>query len=197
MFYSNGNCYVLESNFEFSKEELLKLRSEIIERCSEIIHHDYEGSIGPNSRDNLRIRNYICFSISKNHSKSEGKVCRYVYEEYRFPYLISLIDRILKRDYSAIDEIICINKDREIIPFEERISRASLELDNIPNLNIKEKREKLDELENYLVQLEYNRKQVPVILYYEKVLNLLGIKLLGIKDETVEFDVPKLVINTY
>ena len=176
MFYSNGSYYVPESNFEFSKDELLKLRSEIIERCSEIIHHDYEGDAGPNTRDTLRIRNYICFSVSKKHSKSEGKINRYVYEEYRFPYLISLIDRLLKKDYTAIDEIICVNKAREIVPIEEKISRASLELDNISNLNIQEKRKKLDELEEYLVQLEYNKKQIPVILYYEKVLNILGIK---------------------
>ena len=176
MFYSNGSYYVPESNFEFSKDELLKLRSEIIERCSEIIHHDYEGEAGPNTRDTLRIRNYICFSVSKKHSKSEGKINRYVYEEYRFPYLISLIDRLLKKDYTAIDEIICVNKAREVVPIEEKISRASLELDNISNLNIQEKRKKLDELEEYLVQLEYNKKQIPVILYYEKVLNILGIK---------------------
>ena len=90
--------------------------------------------------------------------------------------MISLIDRLLKKDYTAIDEIICVNKAREIVPIEEKISRASLELDNISNLNIQEKRKKLDELEEYLVQLEYNKKQIPVILYYEKVLNILGIK---------------------
>ena len=197
MFYSNGNCYVLDSNFEFSKEELLNLRSEIIERCSEIIHYDYEGSIGPNSRDNLRIRNYIHFSVSKNYSKNEGKVYRFVYEEYIFPYLISLIDRILKKDYSAIDEIININVDREIIPFEERIKRTSLELDSISNFDIREKRMKLDELENYLIQYEYNKRQVPVFSYYEKVLNVLGIRKVEIVSEKTEFDVPKLVINAY
>lgn len=197
MFYSNRNCYVLDSNFKFSREELLNLRSEIIERCSEIIHHDYEGYFGPNSKDSLRIRNYIYFSVSKNHSKSEGKIYRYVYEEYKFPYLVSLIDRILKKDYSAIDEIINVSVDKEIVPFEEKINRASLELDSIPNLNIREKRMKLDELENYLVQLEYNRKQIPVFSYYEKVLVLLGIKKVEVLKEKCEIDIPKLVINAY
>lgn len=197
MFYSNGNCYVLDSDFKFSKNELLSLRREIIDRCSEIIHHDYEGNSGPDSRDDLRIRNYIHFSVSKNHLKGEGKIFRYVYEEYKFPYLVSLIDRILRKDYSAIDELINVNINKENISLEERINRTSLELDSIPNLNIREKRIKLDELENYLIQLEYNKKQIPVFSYYEKVLNLLGIKKIEVVEETCEYDAPKLITHVY
>ena len=89
MFYSNENFYVLDSNFEFSKEELLSLRKEVIERCSEIIHHDYESYKGPDTRDTLRIRNFIHFSVSKNNSKRDEKISRYIYEEYKFPYLVN------------------------------------------------------------------------------------------------------------
>ena len=45
MFYSNG---ILDVEL---RDELLKIRREVIERCSEIIHHDYEATTGPNIRE--------------------------------------------------------------------------------------------------------------------------------------------------
>lgn len=195
MFYSNENFYVLDSNFEFSKEELLSLRKEVIERCSEIIHHDYESYKGPDTRDTLRIRNFIHFSVSKNNSKRDEKISRYIYEEYKFPYLVNLIDRILKRDFSAIDELIHINVSKENKPLIDKINIVNSELDSISNFNISEKRSKLDELENLLVQVEYNKRQVSVFPYYEKVLDLLGIRKVSVEEEKRNFSIPKLVIT--
>ena len=42
----------------FSKEEIEKLKLEIINNCSEIEHREYDGTHGPNYFDYLRIRNY-------------------------------------------------------------------------------------------------------------------------------------------
>ena len=171
------------------------MRKEVIERCSEIIHHDYESYKGPDTRDTLRIRNFIHFNVSKNNSKRDEKISRYIYEEYKFPYLVNLIDRILKRDFSAIDELIHINVSKENKPLIDKINIVNSELDSISNFNISEKRSKLDELENLLVQVEYNKRQVSVFPYYEKVLDLLGIRKVSVEEEKRNFSIPKLVIT--
>ena len=116
------------------------------------------------------------------------------FQEFLHSTRLPIIElELLDGDYLIIN----INVDKEIIPFEERIKRTSLELDSISNFDIREKRMKLDELENYLIQYEYNKRQVPVFSYYEKVLNVLGIRKVEIVSEKSEFDVPKLVINAY
>ncbi len=167
MFYSNG---ILDVEL---RDELLKIRREVIERCSEIIHHDYEATNGPNIRDPFKIRNYIHFPVSGS-SKIEGKTYRFVYEEYRYPYLVKLIDRLLNNDKRVFYELENIDFSKELVSFEEKIDRVSKELDSIPNKNIRDKREKLNELEYLLMQSEYNRRQVSVIPYYQMVIDLLN-----------------------
>lgn len=186
MFYSNE--IFLDDEV---RSELLIIRSEIIEKCSEIVHHDYESVSGPNLRDSLRFRNVIHFPVTRSILKSEGKIYRYVYDEYKFPYLVELIDRILKGDFTALIEILNINYEKELKPIQSKIDKASKELDMIDNLNIKDKRKKLDELEAYLEQLEYNKKQKSVILYYERVIDILGIK----REKESDVYVPKLAMN--
>ena len=166
MFYTNGNYLDVEL-----REELMRIRFEVIERCSEVIHHDYEGTNGPNTSNPFKIRNYIHFPVnSKSHH--EGKMYRFVYEEYKFPYLVKIIDKILMGDYRVIVELENIDFSKELVPFDEKLEKISSELDSIPNRNIREKREKLNELEYYLVQSEYNKRQVSVIPYYQTVLEL-------------------------
>ena len=167
MFYSNG---ILDVEL---RDELLKIRGEVIEKCSEIIHHDYEATNGPNIRDPFKIRNFIHFPVHGNN-KSDGKIYRFVYEEYRFPYLVKLIDKLLRNDIRVIDELEDIDMSKEIIPFVDKIEAVSKELDSIPNINIREKRIKLNELEYLLIQSEYNKRQVSVIPYYQIVLELLN-----------------------
>lgn len=167
MFYSSG--INLDSEL---RDKLLKIRNEVIESCSEIIHYDYEDTNGPSIRSSLKIRNFISFPISKS-SRTEGKVYRFVYEEYKFPYLVYIIDRILKNDRNAIDELYNMDFSKEIIPFENKIEKISCELDSIPNRNIKDKKAKLEELENLLVHAEYNKRQVSIVPYYQMVIDLL------------------------
>lgn len=166
MFYSNGTY--LDSEL---REELMRIRLEVIERCSEVIHHDYEATNGPNTSNPFKIRNYIHFPVNSKHH-SEGRVFRFVYEEYRFPYLVKIIDKLLRGNYSVIEELENIDLSKEIVPFEEKLEILSSELDSIPNRNIREKRNKLDELEYYLTQSEYNKRQVSVIPYYQMVLDV-------------------------
>ena len=128
MFYTNGNYLDVEL-----REELMRIRFEVIERCSEVIHHDYEGTNGPNTSN---------------------------------PF------KILMGDYRVIVELENIDLSKELVPFDEKLEKISSELDSIPNRNIGEKREKLNELEYYLVQSEYNKRQVSVIPYYQTVLEL-------------------------
>lgn len=165
MFCTNGNY--LDSEL---REELMRIRFEVIERCSEVIHHDYEATNGPNVSNPFKIRNYIHFPVSSK-SHHEGKMYRFVYEEYRFPYLVKIIDKLLRGNYSVIEELENVDLSKELVPFEEKIELLSRELDSIPNKNIREKREKLNELEYYLIQSEYNKRQVSVIPYYQMVLD--------------------------
>lgn len=181
-YFEEGTNLIKKYKVSYSKEELLLLRKEIIDNCSEIIHKDYETTTGPSSNDPLKIRNLVRCQIGvkeyrMNTLMPDRKLYRYIYDEYNFPYLVSLIDRLINGDVSALKEIFNINYDKELKPFQDKVDKASSELDSIDNLRVREKRAKLDELQRYLEQLEYNKKQVSVIPYYQKVIDYLNLEL--------------------
>ena len=58
-YFKEENGVLVKYKVNFSRVELLKLKSEIIEKSSEIIHRDFETTSGVKCNDSLRIRNLI------------------------------------------------------------------------------------------------------------------------------------------
>ena len=176
----------------FSKEELEKLKIEIINNCSEIEHHEYEGTHGPNKFDYLRIRNYKERFVRIQESRDslqwpDQRVYHYSYDEYKFPELVSTIDELLNGNVLVLDTIFNTNPESKIETIDERIRKASVELDAIDNLKITKKREKLDELQKLIELKKLNEKQKSVVPYYARLRELITLDLVDtITKEEIE-----------
>lgn len=176
----------------FSKEELEKLKMEVINNCSEIEHHEYEGTHGPNRFDYLRIRNYKERFVRIQESRDslqwpDQRVYHYSYDEYKFPELVSAIDELLNGNVLVLDTIFNTNPESKIETIDERIRKASAELDAIDNLKIAKKREKLDELQKLIELKKLNEKQKSVVPYYARLRELITLDLVDtITKEEIE-----------
>ena len=166
----------------FSKEELEKLKIEIINNCSEIEHHEYEGTHGPNEFDYLRIRNYKERFVRVEESRDslqwpDQRVYHYSYDEYKFPELVSVIDELLNGNVLVLDTIFNTNPESKGETIDEKIRKASEELDAIDNLKIAKKREKLDELQKLIELKKLNETQKSVVPYYARLRELITLDL--------------------
>lgn len=176
----------------FSKEELEKLKIEVINNCSEIEHHEYEGTHGPNEFDYLRIRNYKERFVRVDESRDslqwpDQRVYHYSYDEYKFPELVSVIDELLNGNVLVLDTIFNTNPESKGKTIDEKIRKASEELDAIDNLKITKKREKLDELQKLIELKKLNKKQKSVVPYYARLRELITLDLVDtITKEEIE-----------
>ena len=176
----------------FSKEELEKLKIEIINNCSEIEHHEYDGTHGPNEFDYLRIRNYKERFVRVEESRDslqwpDQRVYHYSYDEYKFPELVSVIDELLNGNVLVLDTIFNTNPESKCETIDEKIRKASEELDAIDNLKIAKKREKLDELQKLIELKKLNKKQKSVVPYYARLRELITLDLVDtITKEEIE-----------
>ena len=176
----------------FSKEELEKLKMEVINNGSEIEHHEHDGTHGPNEFDYLRIRNYKERFVRVQESRDslqwpDQRVYHYSYDEYKFPELVSVIDELLNGNVLVLDTIFNTNPESKGETIDEKIRKASEELDVIDNLKITKKREKLDELQKLIELKKLNKKQKSVVPYYARLRELITLDLVDtITKEEIE-----------
>lgn len=176
-FYDYKESTIDKYEINVDREKLIKLRREIIDNCSIIEHHEYQSTIIPAESLKIRNLNYKRNGIMEYKDVPDEPLFYITYDEYKFPQLVGIIDRILDDD---VDETIKLYNGKitdDYISFDEKISKISQELDDIDNLNIKEKRKKLEELENMLNLAKLNSNQKSVLDYYSKVKSLISFKL--------------------
>jgi len=121
---------ILKYEVIVDKELLSKLKYEIIEKCSLITHKDYQDTYLPKMYgidDYLKYRNYSEVKIGVReyndfYSMPED-LYRIKYDEYHFPYLVELLDKLLKDDIDVLKEIYNVNKKKEIMFIDEKINR--------------------------------------------------------------------------
>lgn len=177
MFYylkKKGNLEKYTVDIDY--DALKRLRLEIIFRCSEISHIEQNTTTTPNYFDYERIQNYTEKKVGRTdggfYTPAED-IYHVSYDYYEHPYLISIIDRLLKDDKSAISEILKPDYSKERDSFEKRISCLENEINNIPTCNTSAKVSKLKELEELIKKAELNKKQASVKRYYSKVKKLI------------------------
>ena len=185
MFYYNKKGNTLEKyEIDFNRRELENLKIQVINECSIIIHKEYEGlSIkAPNKYDYLKIRNYKEKLVGYNektdfYSSFKDEIYHYSYDEYNYPYLVKIIDKLLNREALFINEILepKIINPKELI--EEKIKQISEEIDLISNQDYNKKTEKLAELKKLLEIKRLNANEKPIQKYYIKLRELLDFKL--------------------
>ena len=164
------------------RDGLEKLKLEIINNCSMIIHHDCDTTKTPNYYDILRIRNYCEKKIgiyeSNDFYASRETLYHVVYDEYRYPYLIELIDRLLNNDEEALSEILNPNFEKEQISIDKMINILEEKYESISLREIGAKREMLEKLSQLYKLKELNKNQISVIEYYSKVKEFIELKLI-------------------
>lgn len=168
---------------EFDQEELQKLKIEIINNCSEITHREYDGTVEPNYYDYLKIRNFKRRKIgTKEHNDSlyypNKTLYHFSFDEYEYPYLVTLIEKILAGKTEAILEIFIPNTTKEKESLKTRIYKLTKEVDNLSASELIKNYSKLDKLQKLTKKLEINKNQKSVLEYYQKVQTLLTFKLI-------------------
>lgn len=170
---------VEKCSVEINKEELEKLRIEIIEKCSEIVHHEYDLS----SRlpedfvdDSLKIRNFKETKIGERdidpRKSPIKKLYHYSYDQLEYPYLITIINNMLKGKESAIEEILNPDFSKERKSIDEKIKELQEEL-NSKKLSVSEEILVLNRIKKLLETKKLNENQESVLEYYDKVKNLI------------------------
>lgn len=175
----------IRKKYEISldKAALERIKIEIINNCSRIKHHDYETTKTPNYFDYLKIRNYkeeeIGIRESRDFYSSDETLYHVIYDEYEYPYLVEIIDKLLNGEVNAIDEILNPNFEKEPICIDEEIASLKQEIETIflDNKNINKKIDKLNELKLLYEQKKLNENQISVIEYYTKVKEMISFKL--------------------
>lgn len=185
-YYNIENENIIKYEVSIDKENLEKLKREIIEKCSEI-SHIHEEAVGlPNYRNYDHVRNYkyeFLRKVERNDFYGTTLDIYLVdYDYYEHPELAKHIWYLLRGDTSIISQI--INPKIENIDEEKNIMNEQQQIIEILNNNkdtditkqlelLKENQEKLKE---YKAKKELNKNQVSVEPYYQKVLDCISFK---------------------
>lgn len=179
MVYLKRNNDVAEKyKVDFDKEQIEKLKNEIVNNCSFIEHKEYESDSSSISIDVNTVKNFTYNLIGKKEYFEEVKdVYFYQYDEYNPPYLVELINRLLKDDSSAIEEILDYDISHEL-SIDDKIALVNKEFIEIDPKDITKRKEKLKEIERLLKEQELNKDQQSVSLYYDKLIGLINFDLI-------------------
>lgn len=178
MVYLKRNNDVVEKyKVDFDKERIEKLKNEIVNKCSFIEHKEYE-SDSYISIDVNTVKNFMCNLIGKKEYFEEVRdVYFYQYDEYNPPYLVELINRLLKDDSSAIEEILNYDISHEL-SIDDKIALVNKEFIKIDSKDITKRKEKLKEIERLLKVQELNKDQQSIEFYYDQLIGLINFDLI-------------------
>ena len=184
MFYFKvANDVVEKYQVSFNKEEIEKLKKEIIRNCSNIVHREYYNESMPHFIDKSLIFNFHSTYIGEKEYFEETKdIYLFTFDEYEVPYLVKLIARLLKEDSSVLEEILNY-KEEEKVAIDEKINLVNQEY--LKESNIFKRQQRLKELESLLNEKDLNKNQQSTYLYYAKLLSFLNFELvdtLSLKD---------------
>jgi len=179
-YFKYGETEIEKYEVLYEKERIEAFKNQVIENCSEIEHYEYDGTNGPNEFDYIRIRNFSKIRIGirefNDFYSLPETLYHFIYDEYKYPYLVTLVDKLLSNDPSSINEILNPNFKLEKEPLDIRIKKASEILDSINNLDINKKKRELEELEKLVKLAKLNQYQKPVKNYYEMLQSLITLK---------------------
>ena len=183
-YYVKDGDSIQKYRVTYDKEQLEKLRVEIINNCSEIKHLEYTATDGPTYHDDiLQIRNLEIIKVGKTDNNDfysqERDLYHYSYDKYDFPYLVTLINLLLgQHNVHALYTILNPDYKMEKEPFDKRIEELNNMINSISNCETSKKMELLEKLEQLISQSKLNINQKPVNEYYEKVQSNISLELM-------------------
>ena len=172
----------------YNCEALNELRTRVIEEASQVTHHDYTSPHGPFYRrympPDLDIRNYkkISEGIKPWRMFEEVEIFRFIYDEYKYPYLVTLIDGLINGDEEVLDEIINPDFKQEFDPIKSSIQKLENKLFDLDLSKVKDKMNILNALKELYEVYEKHEYKLPIEKYYEELQGLLKYELKSTKE---------------
>ena len=178
MKYYNLKDDVIEKyNVTFDIKEIEKIKNEIINNCSDIEHKKYFSDYCPSFSKNDIIRNYKERRTGeiKEYFEETRFIYEYSYDRYVPPYLVNLLNDLLKGE-NVLEDVLTY-KVPDKLSIDVKIEEKEKELKDTDDKNTKVKIEKLKEYENLLELKKLNENQKPLSMYYDKLVSLFKFEL--------------------
>lgn len=177
-----NNDYDMIGKYEvvLDTDEIIKLRNEIIKKFSIRRHVEKEMSEYAISIMQTKASNIINFKKGElvgNNGNYNIYNCSY--DELTFPYIVSLIDRLLNNDTKAINEIYSTIGSSKI-DFEREIKLKKELISMIDDFKIDEKIRAYNDLKKLIQMSKLNEEIIESGEYYEKLQNLLSFNLVDV-----------------
>lgn len=178
MKYYNLKDDVIEKyNVTFDTKEIQKIKNEIINNCSDIVHKNYFSDYSPSFSKSDIIRNYQERRTGevKEYFEETRFIYEYSYDRYEPPYLVNLLNELLSGN-NVLEDILTY-KVLNSLPIDIKIDEKEKEIKNIDDKNTKIKIEKLKDYEKLLKLKKLNENQKPLSMYYDKLISLFKFEL--------------------
>ena len=148
-YYSKCDDKIRKLDVKFDNNKLEELKQEIIKNCSLITHYEYDATVFPENNMNRNIENlsYEFIGNRDNSNSPDRDVYHFSFDEYKFPYLVRLINELQNGNADSLYDIINPNYKMEEFVFgaklenlnDDKINKLINEIDNEINLNEKKK----------------------------------------------------------
>ncbi|MBR1376253.1 MAG: hypothetical protein IJ565_00335 [Bacilli bacterium] len=180
-YYVREGNVISKYNVIYDKVILKRLKREVIDNCSVIKKHEETTNYITDIVDgSYEIRNMTKKAIGEKEYYEETRTVYHItYDKYIYPRLVYIIDRLLKNDLSVLSELYAGTEDDANKILNDQIQLISDELDNIDNKDVYKKKQKLDELEHLLENVELNKNQKPIAPYYELLKSMINMTKVG------------------
>ncbi|MBE6141121.1 MAG: hypothetical protein E7172_06320 [Firmicutes bacterium] len=182
VYYSKCDDKIRKLDVKFDAEKLENIKQEIIKNCSLITHFEYDATVFPENNNIRNVENLFFEHIGNrdNSNSPDRNVYHFSFDEYKFPYLVRLINELQNGNSDALYEIINPNYEMEEKIFgckieelnNEKINNLIWEIDN-NSFDNSIKLVKLNQLNELIKQKELNKNRMPICFYYIKVRSLI------------------------
>ena len=180
--YLKNDEEIIKYECRFDEEELKKLKLKVQCACSIFRPEEFVGTRLPEYLDkNWEVRDVISVPTGDyldGDFGNWGYVYLYSYNRAHPPYLVHIIDDLIKEDYSKIVDVYLKRGINDNI-LQAEVDACILELKSVKEQNIDEKIKKLDELKELMKTVSINSSKESVVPYYDKLINMFQLKRLG------------------
>ena len=175
--YERNNNIIKKFEVFYDREKLEDLKDRIITNCSYVKH------IKTETTNPYAIKGTLDYEIRNLTYKENPPIDRFdhfednydvEYDKVTYPKLVGIIYSFLRNEVTAIKDL---NEYEIEYPTEFlslKIDMLNDEINNIPNTKFDLKRQKLDELQNLVLELDKNKDKTSTEVYFEELKTLIN-----------------------
>ncbi len=180
MFYYKENNGVIEKYaVDFDINAIETLKNKIIENCSYIKHVEKKDDYFPNFANKNLIKNFNSIKVGeKEYFEEIRDVFLFSYDEYCPPYLVTLMNKLLKSNSEVLNEIFNYSIPSEL-DLDDEINSLWQDFNVSDNADITKKKLILKKLEYLLSKKEMNAKEQNITPYYNELISLIKLNLVA------------------